>query len=507
MILRKPYAFLIKNFKIIHAILTAMYVYLAFYVSNVLNFYTGFIEGTNRKLNAINYISNIPYIVIIFSIVICAILFILMNYKKKPKLFYAVLTFLYLIVYALIFITAGGLNTIYHSVLDTKTLLLYRDLLRIIILFQYGSIAITTIRAIGFDIKKFNFSEDLNKLNIDITDDEEVELVMGVNSHKVTQKFNRRLRELRYYYEENKIFVLSILGIILLIGLSTITIDKTIVNKVYKQNETFTSDNFNMQITDSYITNQNYNGTDITNNSKFLIIELYIKPNQANMSLNTINVVLKIENNKYKITKKYYNYFKDLGIGYKDQIIKTENKYLLVYQVPVEEITKNMQILYAGSTKEIKVNISPKNLDEKSETKDYRITETIDFSNSILSGSSYQINSYELKNKYTYNYIYTINNKEYTGKKYITSSANTILYLEINSSYKINTTNFNFLKDYGSIKYSMNEKEYTSERLNDKTPGNYEKGIYIEVDKNLENADSIWLELNIRNIKYKYIIK
>ena len=65
MILKKPYAFLIKNFKLIHAILTALYIYLAFFVSGLLNFYNGFINGSIGKLNAVNYLSNIPYIVIV----------------------------------------------------------------------------------------------------------------------------------------------------------------------------------------------------------------------------------------------------------------------------------------------------------------------------------------------------------------------------------------------------------------------------------------------------------
>lgn len=507
MILKKPYAFLIKHFKLIHAILAALYVYLSFHVSGILNFYNNFIDGTVGKLNAINYITNIPYIVIIISIIMCIILFVLMHYKKKPKFLYITLILIYLIVFALIFITSNGLNTIYNNILDTKTTLLYRDFLRIIIIFQYGTVLLTTIRAIGFDIKKFNFSEDLHELNIDVTDDEEVELVMGINSHRMTQKINRRIRELKYYYHENKIFVLTLLGVLLLFALSTITIDKTVVNKVYKETEIFKSDNFQMKIVDSYITNKKYNGEEISENSNFIIIKLNINPIQNSQSLNINNLVLKINKNKYQPTKKYYNYFKDLGIGYKSQVIKTGQTYILTYIIPKEELEEQMQIIYTGSTKEIKVNLSPLNLDKNIKNKKLKLTESIDFSNSILSGSEYKIKSYEIKDKFTYNYTYTINNKEYTGKKYITSPSNTILYLELSSSYSINTTNFDFINDYGVIKYTINKEEYTNKKLTDKTPGNLKKGIYLEVDKNLEKAEKIWLEFNIRNITYKYIIK
>lgn len=507
MILKKPYAFLIKNFKLIHILLTGLYIYLAFYVSSISNFYIGFIEGSKRKLDAISYISNTPYIVIILSLIICLILFILMNYKKKPKLLYLILSLLYIVVFGIIFITTNGLNIIYNNILETKTLLFYSDLLRIIILFQYGSIVMTTVRAIGFDIKKFNFREDIHELDIDITDDEEVELVMGVNKHKLTQRINRRKRELKYYFAENKIFILLTIGILIFLSISTITIDKKVVNKIYKQNETFSSDNFNIKITDSYITNKSYNGNTLSTENIFVVVNLEITPKKTSTSLNTSNLILKTNNNSYTITKKYYNYFKDIGVGYKDQNINSAKKYIFVYQISKEEIDEDKHVIYTGSTNELKVNLSPKNLDINNENKEYKLTENIDFTDSTISSSNFQINKYEINNKFTYNYTFTINDKEHTSNKYITSPDNTILYLELTSSFSMNTTNYDFIKDYGSIKYSINNTEYTTKKLADKTPGGYEKGIYLEVDKNMENAENIWIELNVRNIKYKYILK
>ena len=81
-----------------------------------------------------------------------------------------------------------------------------------------------------------------------------------------------------------------------------------------------------------------------------------------------------------------------------------------------------------------------------------------------------------------------------------------ILYLDITSSLS-NITNYDLINNYGNILYKKDDIEYTSQRKEDKTPGNYKKGIYIEVDKNIEDAQSIWLELNIRNVTIKYILK
>ena len=193
MILRKPYAFLIKHFKLIHLILTSLYIYLAMKVSSLLNYYNNFIGGTERKLNAIKYITNYYLLAIIASIIICIIIFLLMRYKKKPKLLYFILIILYLAVAIIINISHEGLNTIYMDILDTKIQRLYRDLLRIILLFQYISIVFTLVRGLGFDIKKFNFKEDINELDLDITDDEEVELTLG-NTEGLQRKIRRKLR-------------------------------------------------------------------------------------------------------------------------------------------------------------------------------------------------------------------------------------------------------------------------------------------------------------------------
>ena len=134
MILRKPYAFLIKNFKLIHLILTILYIYLAIKVNNMLRYFNNFIDGTEGKLAAIKYVTNYYLIAIIASIIICLVIYALMRYKKKPKLLYLILIILYIIVAIIINFSYGGLETIYISNVSARDLRLYRDLLRIIIL-------------------------------------------------------------------------------------------------------------------------------------------------------------------------------------------------------------------------------------------------------------------------------------------------------------------------------------------------------------------------------------
>ena len=178
----------------------------------------------------------------------------------------------------------------------------------------------------------------------------------------------------------------------------------------------------------------------------------------------------------------------------------------LLYEIKEEDISNNFYINYSGNVKDTKIDLSPINLDNNEKKYEYTLSNPIDLANTVLSSSTFQVNSYEIKNKFTYNYTYEIDGKSFEGKKYITSPSNMILYLDITSSLS-NITNYDLINNYGNILYKKDDVEYTSQRKEDKTPGNYKKGIYIEVDKNIEDAQSIWLELNIRNVTIKYILK
>ena len=92
MILRKPYAFLIKHFKMIHLFLIACIIYVTFKTWKILDFFNQYIDN-GQVLNVIeditnNYVDSILIFVNLLIIVGSAIIFYLMRHKKKPVLFY-----------------------------------------------------------------------------------------------------------------------------------------------------------------------------------------------------------------------------------------------------------------------------------------------------------------------------------------------------------------------------------------------------------------------------------
>ena len=504
MVFKKPYGFLIKHFKSIHLILTIIYVYLAFKVSGILYYYNNFIAGTVSKLEANSYINYYYIIAILLSIIICLIVYALMRYKKKPRILYLVLIGFTILIAWMISYSYQGLYTIYISVLDTKTMLLYRDLLRIFVLFQYGVVAVVLVRALGFDIKKFNFVQDLQELDIDVADEEEVELTLE-GTERIGRKLHRQFRELKYYYLENKLFILIIVGIVMVItGVGIIT-NVEFINKEYNQNEAFSSEEFRFRVLASYVTNKNFDNQELMDDgTSFVVVRMIVGSIHESRELNTSNLILKINQHSYTSSKKYVNQFIDLGYGYKNQKIEGDTTYLFIYNIRDEDSHSKMKLVYAEDKT---VHLKPILLDSNPKMGMLKVGDTLDLSKSSFGRGSFKISSFEVKEQFSYPYQYEVNGMVYTNQFTISSAQNAILHLVIEGNYPYDFNHYTFIDQYGTLKYKIGTQEFSSLLLENKTPGTYKEGLYLMVDKGVLDADSVWLELQIRNQLYLYTLK
>lgn len=504
MVFKKPYGLLIKYFKLIHLFLTIIYVYLAIKVNSILRYYNNFSSGIASKLDARNYVTSYYIIAIILSIGICLIIYALMRYKKKPRVLYLILIVFSLVVAWMIQYAYQGLDTIYISVLDAKSLRLYRDLLRILVLFQYLSIAVVLVRALGFDIKKFNFVQDLEELNIDVSDEEEVELTLG-STNSIWRKLRRSLRELKYYYFENKVFLNIIIIVVIVVGGIIWFVHDEVIYKEYKQNEVFSTDQFTFQVLASYITNRGDDNQQILDTGQsFVVVRMRVSSNSGKRELNTSNLILKINQHSYSSNSRYMARFADLGSAYRNQLIDGGSTYLFIYQIPDDEVEQKMKIVYAEDKT---VYLSPIALDQVSNVKNFQLGATIDLSTSSFGSGTFLIDSVEVQEKFSYPYQYEIGGQIYTNQLTISSVQNVILHLTMKSSYLYGLTNYSFLENYATLHYKIEDQEYTSLAFDDKTPGNYKEGLYLGVDKGIMNATSIWLDIKIRNQQYVYTLK
>jgi hypothetical protein len=528
-ILRKPYAFLIKKFKLIHLIMTILLAYVSFKTANLLNFLNDYIKnglyGVDLTELINKYIPLSIFITIGLIILLSSIILLLMKIKNKPRIFYLMTIIGYIVVTGLFVVSYFNLKEMLVTIIDPRKIRLTRDFLLITSLGQYVFIAIMFFRATGFNIKKFNFHEDIEELNIDVEDAEEFELSVGVDPNKLKTKFRKRLRILKYIFVENALFIIISLILISLISFGYIFLNAKVINKIYKEQDVVRINGFDIQILNAYRVNKDYSGNIIDNKSSFIILNIKaINKFNDYLMADVQKLKLVINEKKYYPTEEYHKYLLDLEIkpfAYMEVVPNKEEIFSLVYKINSGDSNKlNLDYLTnIEKNKSIKIKLKPINLiNDVTLVNNVILGDKLSLKDSILGNSKITINDIDINNKYIYDYKLCLSKECYNMKDYIEASTlsnydKTLIRLNMN--YNIDKTlykNFNIgdiLEYYGSLKYVIKGQEKEQKiNLVDRTPkyykGNY---IYMEVVKEIEQASNIDLVLTIRDKQYIYKIK
>lgn len=423
-------------------------------------------------------------------------------------------------------------STILNTTLDIRTVRAYRDIIMILYFPQYIFLIYSIIRAIGFNIKKFDFGKDLEELDIAEEDQEEIEVTFGENSYKYKRKARRIFREIKYYALENKFFFGAICGVITLILIFLIYTNLSVLNKKYDESEFFNVNGVIFRVTESYITDTDYKGQTILEDKKYIIVKTTMEnTNTGRTTLTTDALRLFLDDDAYMPVYHLSNYFHDLGEGYyKNKTLYPGEKYeyLIIFEVPASKEFKKATFRLVSSISIIKGEISSKYKDvtldlqnylEKKETEEINIKEGISLENSTLKSSEVVINSYAIDDQFIENYRYCISEKCYDGKKIIQAETlgkdiRTILKLNIDldmdPSLYVNrfvTNNSSFIKMFGSIIYNINGTEKTYNTIVKNLENVETKNVYMEVPDEIKNASAIKLKLTIRNKEYIIKIK
>ena len=522
MILRKPYAFFIKYFRLIHVILAILLFYEVYNTKTILDFFNEYaannINLTGQNLIEIyltTFFQFAPILIIGILILIVTILFI----KKKPVTLYLINVACYIYTFIINIVIRSTLKTMQMDVIDVRASRLVRDLVLISFVIQIVCSIIITIRAVGFDIKKFNFGQDLKDLDISEEDREEFELELNYDKDKTKRELRQKIRYLKYAYKENKLFVLivAIVLLFILVPVSLIFIFKQ--DKVYSENQYFVQNNLSMKINESYITDKDYKGNIIDSESLFVILKVSIKNNSNKENiLDTATAKLLVGEYSYIPTTDYKDYFIDFGKTYLNGDIPSEYiSTTLIYKIPKQFENEEVYFKFVNKvnlkSSLVKLNIK-KLTDEKIYT--YNIGQELSI-NDTIKGYKVYINSFDIQKKYRIDYDFYIYDERIPSIQYITPtiSGNTnkaLLKLE----YKFSRENtdievyslFDLISKFAKIKYIINGTEkvnnVTFKQINSKNSGN---NIYIEVNEELISAEKIVIEFTLRNIKYQYILK
>ncbi|NLV90354.1 MAG: hypothetical protein GX032_02675 [Tenericutes bacterium] len=485
----------------------------SFFASYVRNS-TGFYESTLAK----TYANPLFYFICFLIAILSLILLILMKQKEKPTKLYFIITLLYIGVIILISMDSGYLRTINFEQLSPRNSRLLRDINLIALFPQIVLIFLVLIRAIGFNIKKFNFAKDIEDLNIDVSDNEEFELTFGTNPDKLNRILRKNQRELKYFYLEHKPMILGILLSLFLFLGWTVYYRVIVLNKIFNQNEVVRINNISYKIEGFYSSNLNYRSENITEgNNIFLILKLRIyNGNEYNIKLNTENMRIIIGENIYLPIIRKYDEFKDIGNGYEDNIIDgdSEASYIFVYSVPNQELSKNMLLRYAErisfdvngvTNRYLKYYIKPESLDEVSIFPIAELGKEVNYTISNLKNTKLKINSFETNIKFSYgidNIINVINdpmdNRIIMKIVYDYTPDESVQYV---SSFE------KLMKEHGSIRYYKQGKEYVI-NYKDVTPSKNILSIaYYSVLDDIVNAEKIELVIKIRNLIYIHKLK
>lgn len=355
MILRRPYAFLIKHFRLIHLILFALLAVITYNASTVLNFFKDYITANgNMEILSSNYINVFIYIAPIIIIGLSILIFYLMKYKDKPRLYYIILIIISVLctgVYTYLYLNIRSLET---TTVSARIIRLYRDIARSNFYVLFVMCIPTLIRGLGFDIKKFNFSKDLKELNLNEEDSAEVEVSIDVSSNSLKRTGRRTLRELKYYYVENKFFINIILGTLIFILIMVFPFNKYVVNRNLKEGEVLGTSAFNIKVTDSYLTDRKR----ISKDNSYIILKVSVIGKINKYSLDLDHFVLEGKNNKYVPSQKFYLYFNDIGTGYRNNILDTTSykDYILVFNINNIDKDSNFIFRYVDNDRGIKLS-------------------------------------------------------------------------------------------------------------------------------------------------------
>ena len=533
MVLRKPYAFLIKFFKPIHGLLALFMGILLYRSYEVYQFYNEYykeglfnsIEGVSSKYITIGMFFSI-FVVIAVSLTIL----LLMRFKKKPIKYYFVSLVLYVsLIFLFVFIRIQ-LRHIEWNEIDIKLVKITRDISLVTFLIQIPFLIVSIVRAVGFNIKKFNFERDLKELQVDDVDNEEFEVGVNLDQNDIKTILRRRLRIIRYTVKENKYILLSLFGIIMILTGVMLYVDKEVNHKIYKENEILNTSFFQIGVTSSYQLDTNTSNNDITQNAySYTVVQIKVKNRTANdLQMDVTNFRLRTgEFTNYEVDSSYYKSFIEFGTGYKNQTIKSKETkdYILVFKIKKEEEKNEKQLEYLTGAKRkggelifnyAKFALQPKTFGKSETIKEVALGEQITFTDSLLKNTSLTIKKVEFNNNFVDKTQKCISGKCYDMNTYVVPTSQSkyqkiVMKVEyeliLSESISTNIKN-NFFGNFANLRYIVNGKTYTHGiNLVDITPQANDNYAYLEVKEELKDATNIYLIIKIRDKAYTYIVK
>jgi len=536
MILKKPYAFLIKYFKLINLILAFFSVYITYKTYNIVIFFHDYIMHNYSGNYFIgfyeSYVSSMLFLVLILTIIGVLAIVLLLIYKNKPSKIYLMSIVNSIILIVFFYIIKNVMITLEVDVISAETSRIYRDVSLLLLIPQVFFIISFLIRGLGLNIKKFNFQADLKELEISEKDNEEVEFTIKQDALNLKRNIRKVSREFKYYIRENKFMVIiAVLVIVLIFGILIYNNLPERVDEEYKQGDYFYINNLKYNIKDSIITNLNYSGDVIDNETYYIVNKLYVE------NVGEDAEVIDYNDFRLEIDGKYIYPLIDKGINfidYAEQNIgkkiesKSKKEISLIFEINNEEVKNKNKFkikISNGQAIQNKINVGKYNyisirpvvIDESKIINKINIGENCSLKNSNLGDTNFTISNLKITNNYIYDYEFCQNDLCNTYKGVInldyTDKNKTLMVFDY--EYKISDSapfskvskDFNvFLKTFGKIKY-IDDNKTVYKDIDILTPKNLTNKVVLEVTNEISSKENLYLSIIIRNKEYEIKIK
>ena len=530
MILRKPFAFLMNNFKKIHFLLLAVSIYVFVKLINIVSLFSNTnVDDYSSLIDyGKEYCGILIFLALIFIIITSVIIMVLLKRKEKKTGTYKYAILINAITIILLIVTRTYLSSFTFSTPTRVIVDIYKDLAIIAIVFQIPIVAIFFARTTGFDIKTFTFNNNLMNFDISSEDSEEFEVELKVSKTKTEAKVNQFRSNIKYIYLENKLIFLSILGAIIVVCLGLFARHMITKEKIYSEGSTFYTQNFAVTLNDSYITNISSSGEILSNKYKYIILNITFKnltTVKQELNPSDLRITYSKAMQKEPITK-YNSKFLEFGVPYEKQTIGpgTTKTYSFIYQIEKEYEKEDFLFKYKDGYKLennlsvenlIKVDIKPKEFGGAKLIRKANLNEELSFEGSLLKDTKITIHDIELLKNYNYQINTCQEDSCETKTGIVIPSINSkydLTLMKVHYDIKFNefdkTALDSIFESFGYIRFVINGKEYESKMIiNDVTPYKTDGYAILEVRDKLAKAEKIYIDFNIRDKKYTYIVK
>lgn len=520
MIFRKPYAFLIKNFRKIHIILLLLCIFVYYktmQLTSFINEFTKYLSYDPYLEPITKYASLLFYLSIVLIIATIISLIVLLRRKNKPWKLYTVLALTYIAVFLIFSYTVSYFNS--GNIETTAPARAIHDFLFIATIPQYVSFLILFIRITGLDLNKFGFKNDKEFLELEKDDKEEFEISVSIDKNAFKRTYKKVIRLLGYFYEEHKFIMNIVFGIIGISLIGYMIYYFGIAHKTISETKTLNANGYSITINKSFYTNKDKSGKIIEKDSSFVILNMTIVNNRGQRKFDSENFHLVNGNKNMTFSKNIYsNYFDDIGNSYNHRDFNKGEKrtFAMIFKVD-KKLDKNNFVLYyqqfasykKAYLRKMKLKLSDVSNINTNSSKEIGEEMTVKFPNG--NEENFTFEKAVIEDSSSYNIEICNKNDECEVETRRTTPETNYKTMKISfSSYNFEGQDLiDFSNDYGKIKYIDSENIAKEIKIKDalqdkKYLGKY---IYIKVPNEIEKSKQIEVIYTIRNEKYYYKVR